>query len=189
MSVVTTPEFTNYLSGLNITDIQEQSMEAILAGVQSELEQHLGRPVQKRRVVEEVEVDMNGLAYLSVTPIMNVYGLYHLDPTTGERGEAITMESLPGGWYRRGANFLRLGWGGCRTVVVDYMGGHNADLDPGMKLAIMRVAAREFEHQHGDTMALVNTETRPKADPVPQPKGWTEEELAKFDRLRRRVVL
>lgn len=188
MSVVTTTEFTNYLSGMDVTDVQKQSAELVLAGVQSELERYLNRPLQQRRVMEEVTTDYDGMAYLAVTPIQEIYGIYAPDPATHERGEQIQQGALGRWGFKKGANWLRLG--GCYgTYFIDYLGGMNADLDPGSKLAIMRVAAREFMHNHSDGMSLSNTEARPPADPTPVAKGWTDEELTKFDRLRRRVIL
>lgn len=189
MGVVTVPEFRNYLSGLNVTDVQEQSMGAILAGVQSELEKHLNRPVQEQRVMEEADVECNGHVYLGVTPIVAVYGIYN----PGMNGEADLTNPLnvtSPSFFRKNANYLRLGYGASGgTVFVDYRGGINGDKNPGIKLAIMRVAAREFMHNHGDSMSLSNTEARPESDPTPTPKGWTQDELLQFDRLRRRTVL
>lgn len=188
MSVVTVPEFTNYLSGLDITDIQHQAAQTALAGIQSDLERYLNRPLQMRRQVEEVHTDDFGVAYLAVTPIQAIYGIYAPDPLTGDKGEAIDRATLSSWRFKKGANFFRLG-GVCRSYFVDYLGGVNADLDPGSKLAIMRVAAREFMHNHGDGMSLTNTEARPGSDPTPVPKGWTQDELTQFDRLRRRVIV
>ena len=189
MGVVTIPEFNNYLSGMNVTDIQSQSMAAILDGVQSELERYLNRPVQQQRIMEEVDVDFNGNAYLGVTPIAEVYGIYR----SGANGEPDMQQALlpstAGGFFRKNANYLRIGMYAGATVYVDYKGGINADKNPGIKLAIMRVAAREFMHNHGDAMTLENTEARPASDPTPQPKGWTDQELIQFDRLRRRTVM
>ena len=185
MAVVTVPELSNYLSGMNVTDIQDQSLEMILAGVQSELERYLNRPVQQQRVMEEVDVE-DGRAYLGVTPIVAVYGVY---PVRAD-GAADTDHpfAVQGSFFRKNSNYLRLiGMGG--SLYVDYLGGINGDQNPGLKLAIMRVAAREFMHNHGDAMTLSNTEARPESDPTPTPKGWADAELLQFDRLRRRVVL
>lgn len=191
MGVVTVPELKNYLSGLNITDIQEQSLEAIIGGVQSELERHLNRPVQRQRVMEEADADHAGNVYLGVTPIVEVYGIYPVGMDGGpDLVHPIGNSANPmGSIFRRNSNYLKLGGVVGGAVYVDYLGGINGDQNPGLKLAIMRVAAREYMHNHGDSMSLSNTESRPESDPTPTPKGWTADELRQFDRLRRRTVL
>ena len=185
MSVVTVNELANYMGGWKFTPIQRQDAEAILDGVQSELERYINRPLQMRRVVEVVDVDRYGIAYVKITPIVAVHGIYRNDRITHGPGEPYS--TVPSNYFRPGSNYLALG--GFGRVHIDYTGGVNADLDPGVKLAIKRVAAREFLYKHDDSVTLANTEARPPEDADPQPKGWSEEELKKFDRMRRRVVL
>ena len=191
MGVVSVPEMTNYLSGLNVTDIQEQSLSAIINGVQSELERHLNRPVQRQRVMEEADPDYSGNVFLGVTPIVEVYGIYPVGADGGpDLAHPIGNSTTPlGSFFRKNSSYLRLGALTGGPVYVDYLGGINGDQNPGLKIAIMRVAAREYMHQHGDSMSLSNTESRPESDPTPTPKGWTVDELRGFDRYRRRVVL
>ena len=185
MAVVTTRELSNYMSGWRYTGVQELDAQSILDGVQSELELYLNRPLQMRRTIEDVTTDYRGYAYMKVTPITAVHGVYETD-RDGLQSDLIT--TLPSNFFRRGANYLVTGRANCR-IVVDYTGGQNADLHPGVKLAIKRVAAREFGFKHDDAVTLDNTEGRPAEDPTPVPKGWTEEELKKFDRMRRRVIV
>ena len=82
---------------------------------------------------------------------------------------------------------------GYQKATLDYLlarkGGINGDQHPGIKLAILRVAAREFMYNHSNATTLVNTEGRKPEDPPPVPKGWREEELAQFDRMRRRTAV
>lgn len=187
MAVVTTDEFAAYMGGWKYTGIQEQTAQQILDGTQSELERHLNRPLQMRRVLELAQPDMDGRHYFAVTPIVGVHGIYRVHPDTGLKGEAVTeLSSLR---WQRGSNFLFYGGYGSQYYV-DYTGGINADVNPGVKLAIMRVAAREFGYKFDETVTVSNTEGRPPEDgPSPQPKGWTADEVKAFDRLRRRVVL
>ena len=186
MSVVTLPEFQNYMSGIRMTEIQQLDAVAILDGVQSELEIYINRPLQQRRMTEQVECDPLGRVFLSVTPIVSVYGVYRTN-IDGTQGEVVDPDALPQRWFTRGGNFLTLNRGG--VFFIDYLGGVNADIVPAVKLAIKRVAAREYVAKHGDNMVVQSTELRPPEDPTPIPKGWTDEELAKFDRLRRRTVV
>jgi hypothetical protein len=184
MSVVTTFELSNYLGGRKFTDVQEADAQAILDGVQSELERYLNRPVQMRRVLEEVTADISGRAYLKVTPIKAIHGFKRENEDTGELVNVPNYNFR----YRKGSNFILVG--AFNTIHVDYTGGMNTDMDPGVKLAIKRVAAREFTYKHDETVTVQNTEGRPPEDgPAPQPKGWTGDELVRFDRLRRRVIV
>ena len=70
--------------------------------------------------------------------------------------------------------------------------GSPARLVPGAKairLAILRVASREFQQMNDDTMSLRNAAATPPVDPIPVPaRGWRPEELRQFDRIRRRVI-
>lgn len=187
MSVVTLPEFQNYLSGVKLTEIQTLAAQGVLDGVQSELETYLNRSVQQRRVSEVLDITRQGNVHVSNSPIIELYGVYSLDENGAPMTEALALS--PGAW-RPGRNYVRLGYiGWCGQVSVDYLGGYNGDKIPGLKLAIMRVAAREFVHNHGDGMTAQNTELRPPEDPTPIAKGWTEEELTKFDRFRRRTAI
>lgn len=188
MSIVSVPEFQNYMSGIKLTDVQNVAAQAVLDGVQSELEVYLNRNVQERRVKEVLPITRNGMVHVSNTPIVALYGVYNVSPVSG-LAETTAIALTPSAW-RIGGNFIRLGYAGFGgQVSVDYRGGMNGDKIPGLKLAIMRVAAREFVHNHDDGMTVQNTEMRPPADPTPTSKGWTVEELAKFDRYRRRVAI
>ena len=188
MSIVTVPEFQNYLSGVKLTDIQSLDAQNILDGVQSELETYLNRSIQQRRVAEVLDVTGRGTVHVSNSPIAELYGV-HTVTGAGTPSEAKIV--LPAGGWKPGRNFIRLGWSSCGVgqVYVDYLGGYNGDQIPGLKLAITRVAAREFVHNHSDGMTVQNTELRPPEDPSPVAKGWTIDELAKFDRYRRRVLI
>lgn len=183
MSVVTTEELSNYMSGWRYSDVQLQDAQAILDGVQSDLELYLNRPLQRRRLLEQVTADFQGRAWMKVTPIVAVHGFKRENAVTG------LHEPIPGMTfdYRKGSNFIRIG--AHATVLVDYTAGINADVQPNVKLAIKRVAAREFTMKHDDTVTLENTEGRVPEDATPTEKGWTVLELAKFDRMRRRTIV
>lgn len=189
MSIVSVPEFQNYMSGFRMTDVQGMAAQAVLDGVQSELEVYLNRNVQMRRVQETLPIQTNGTVHVSNSPIVELYGVYSSNMVSG--APSTTPMILGVGAWRSGSNYIRVGYYGYGGgyVSVDYKGGMNGDKIPGLKLAIMRVAAREFAHNHDDGMTAQNTELRPPADPTPTPKGWTTDELARFDRYRRRVAI
>lgn len=188
MGLVSLPEFQNYLSGVRLDDVQNLAAQAALDGVQSELEIYLNRSLQQRRVQETLTATSTGTVHVSNSPIIALYGVYRINPVTGIAGTVPMV--LPYGAWKVGQNYIRVGYAATSVgaVSVDYLGGYNGDKIPGVKLAIMRVAAREFVRNHDNSMTIQNTELRPPEDPTPVAKGWTIDELAKFDRYRRRVV-
>lgn len=194
MAIVTVPEFQNYMSGVRMTPVQEQSAQTILDGVQSELESYLNRPVQVHRLQELVSV-RDGAIYPRVTPIQHIYSLSHLDQS-GNPGPPIkrfTNNSIFQGKnfieYGRYYGYGSYGYGFTDRVLLDYAAGINGDKHPGLKTAILRVASREFTGKLDGSMTIQNLDGRTPDSPEPTVRGWTEDELKKFDRLRRRVVV
>lgn len=183
MSLVTTDEFANYLGGWQFSPVQKTEAESILDGVQSDLERYLNRPVQMRRVLEKVRPERGGLAYVKVTPIVSVHGAYRFGEFESQ-GPAVESD-FPLVWTP-GDSMIRCGG----SVWLDYTGGINGDVHPGIKSAIKRVAKRIWPHTHDSGASVRSTESRPgeggQTDTTP---GWTIDELKQFDRLRRRVVL
>lgn len=201
--LVSAEELSDYMSGIRLNENQRRAAEAVLAGVQADLENYLHRPVEPVRSRELVRVDRSG--YLNVrhtpvqavlriqnygatlpTPPRNVVPNYTPDPLSIELSDYAPINNgdqmiVPGGVKYGNPNDY---------VLIEYLaGGSKRIMDslPQIRLAIMRVAAREVQFMHDDTMSLRNANATPPADTIPQ-KGWTEDELRKFDRLRRRIV-
>lgn len=187
MAVVTTEEFANHLGGWTYTGVQEQEAQALLDGAQSDLERYLNRPLQRRRVLERLERKEihDTRCYLKVTPIIAVHGAYAVDKF-GNKGKSLANESGFSLDFVVGRNYVL-----CVTdCYLDYTGGLNGDIDPGVKSAIKRVAARAWPHKHDDTVTVQSTETRPPSAPNGSGTAeWAVTELQNFDRYRRRVVL
>ena len=57
-----------------------------------------------------------------------------------------------------------------------------------IKLGILRVAAREMTMNHDDVLSIKDDFAREPANAAEIRKGWTPEDLAPFERLRRRTV-
>ena len=75
------------------------------------------------------------------------------------------------------------------TYTADYLGGYDGIYDEGLMTAICRVAAREVERQFDDTQSLRSGQQDASEDSDRRDKFWTSEELERWGRLRRRVVV
>lgn len=75
------------------------------------------------------------------------------------------------------------------VYLCDYLAGWNGAGIPGMKLAMMRVAAREVERQFDDTMSIKGGSQDAAEDSDKRDKYWTQDELLEYDRYRRRVIV
>lgn len=191
MAIVTVSEFQNYMSGVRMNPVQEQSAQTILNGVQSELEGWLRRPVQVHRFQELVSV-RDGAIYPAVTPIQHVYSLAHMNQA-GQPGPAIPR--FVNNALFQGKNFIEYGryygnhgYGYTDRLMLDYAAGINGDKHPGLKVAILRVASREFTGKLDGSMTIQSLDGRAPDSPEPTTRGWQEAELKQFDHLRRRVV-
>lgn len=202
--LVSAQELSDYMSGIRLNEAQMRSAEAVLAGVQSDLEDYLHRPVEPKRSRELVRVDRSGYVNVRNTPVTAVLRVQNYGSTLPAVPRNVvpnytpaTIPDLPVSDYapiNNGDNIIVPGgvkYGNPGDhVLIEYMaGGSKRIIDklPQIKLAIMRVAAREVQFMHDDTMSLRNGNATPPADTIPQ-KGWTEDELRRFDRLRRRMV-
>lgn len=202
--LVSAQELSDYMSGIRLNEAQMRSAEAVLAGVQSDLEDYLHRPVEPVRSRELVRVDRSGFVNVRHTPVTAVLRIQNYGSTLPAVPQNVVPNYTPASVpdaplsdyapVSNGDNIIVPG--GVKygnpgdNVLIEYMaGGSKRIIDklPQIKLAIMRVAAREVQFMHDDTMSLRNATATPPADNIPQ-KGWTREELQRFDRLRRRMV-
>lgn len=191
MSIVSTTELTDYLSKIGLDPSQASAAQDTLDGLQRELERYCQRPLEQKERTEVVYPDELGRLWPKVTPIISV--------------------SSPEGLYPDGANGLAGGYpllgglmfaGYAAPVTITYVGGlvdPTLEVDPvdgewgvseaaDVKIAILRAASREFTVRHDDTVSVTDLETRETQPVDRQPPGFTEDELKKFDRLRRRTV-
>jgi len=188
VSIVSTEELGKYLSKVGLNADQADAAQDTLDGLQRELERYCQRPLEQRERTELIYPDEAGRLWPKATPIVSV--------------------SSPEGLLPNGANGLSGGYPVAfgfadyvGPVTVTYVGGI-ADpaevVDPesewgvsdtsDIKIAILRAAAREFTVRHDDTVTVVDLETRETQPVDRQEPGFTEDELKKFDRLRRRTV-
>lgn len=198
MALVTVEELVEYMSQINLTDNQKIAAQQVLDGVQQQLESYLNRPLSPVRVREAGMSDWSGVVRASVTPIHSVISVEAMHGTAVEQEPTITpvppedaeriydaisttkIEStvVPGGIYVGGTG----AW-----YVIEYVGGYKGYVDDGIKLDIMRVAAREMTENHDDVLSIkTDFAAEPNAPVIV--KGWQDDELRKWDRQRRRVI-
>lgn len=208
MALVTTSELSSYMSATPITTAQVASAKAIIEGVQNELEMYINRPLETRIARELVRTDTVGFARLRSAPILSVTKVsyvntgsltplemmdYQIDDLF-ESPSITTYDLVPANFGYGLITSGGVNLGSPNTYfVVEYTGGggdHITQYLPSIKLAIMRVASREWQHLHDDTVKLNNGDIGDAVDPgEAKLRGWAPEELAKFDRIRRRVIV
>lgn len=208
MTLVTVKELTDYMGQIQLTTTQEGITESvILPGVQQQLENYLNRAVEPIHVRESVRPNDTGFLWFRHTPIHEILSVVRSDgatvtvdvtvPTTIDDADLRILDEwgqpdlfgyqletpFAGGYY---------GYPGLVQppyYTCEYIAGYNGYVNEGLKLDIMRVAAREVEMQFDDTMSVRGGTTEAASDSDTRTKGWTEDELRRWDRLRRRVAV
>lgn len=213
MTLVTGDELVAYMGGLELTQDQMGIIETvILPGVQQDLENYLNRPVEPVHVRESVRADDSGFLYFRVTPIHQILSVTQSDGSTAGYSPDTKPAMTPVGDYRQldewgdpdlfGYQLESIGFGpagfgsiyGYPTLGrqafyrVEYIAGYNGYVNQALKLDLLRVSAREVEMQFDDTMSLRGGSTEAASNSDAREKGWSEQELVKWDRLRKRTV-
>jgi hypothetical protein len=214
MPLVTSADLAAYMHGLTWTPVQQAQIDGVvLPGVQQQLEQYLGRPVEPMHV-REARPFTDGRIWLTVSPVWQILsydwqGQGTFQPTTyvpaplppsnmartwddastgmngSPNGTFVDLGVMPPGYFFMASDIMSYV---PVSVIVEYIGGYNGFADQALKLAIERVAAREVERLYDNTIGLRDGSGQPAGDSDPRPKGWQPDELAAFDRIRRRVV-
>lgn len=214
--LVSADELIKYMSNLNLNVPQKEEAASILSGVQGELETYCNRPLELVQIRELVTTDGSGYANVSVSPVHKVIattaveaGMVTLpanfytpiypapmerDTLIGEAGRMI--DNVRTGGRAVGDPLIvpgGIGIGAPNAIyVIEYIGGYDLVSMPqyqSVRTAIKRVAAREVGPMYDDTIDLRSGNAEKNREPDNRDKGWTEDELKKFDRLRRRVVV
>jgi hypothetical protein len=219
MTLVNSEQLADYLNGATWSPRQQLHIEEIvLPGVQRELETYLNRPVEPMHVREARQPDCEGRVWPTVSPVWQVLAI-HFAPggdsialdtsfepvvpmapsivTAREWDPAGTKMKAPNWIIQQGSAYIFVPgyiWDPSvplsgSYVVVEYIGGYNGYVDEGLKLDVLRVAAREVERTYDNAVSLRDGAGVALGPSDPRPKGWQPDELAKWDRLRRRVVV
>jgi hypothetical protein len=199
MSLVTTDDLRDYMSGIGLDADQANAAQMILDGLQRDLERHIQRPFERKERTETCWPDELGRVWPKATPVVSVSvpdGII-LSPSGAIVAGSYAAYTIGG--------FLDYGL----PVEVTYVGGlidmtleegdpgfdEQFDLWADVRIAILRAAAREMEPRHDDTLSVSELSARPPRTPPIRSRsgsmttaGWADSELAQFDRLRRRTV-
>jgi hypothetical protein len=209
--LVSLDEMMRYMGQTRCTDSQRQAIIEILAGVQSELEVKLNRPVEVIHVRESLLSDSRGLVSPLAAPVWQVYNVtpetlpglipwyqYEVTPpalTADSVANRPTLDLLTGGAVNvtffqnvRQGNQYFAGWPN-QWVSMEYIGGYKGYTDEALKMAIKRVAARDIEPILDDNVGRKSTVTETAAASDKRPTGWQPAELANLKRLKRRVAV
>lgn len=206
--IVSVAELCRYMANPQWNQSQKVNVANTLAGVQAELEQYLNRPVEPVQIRETVVADSTGHLNLRVSPVLEVLSVSALGasenvvatyqgalPDVQTRSKLVERNGRVIDAYRGGAYTPFIVPGGVyiqqpgMAFVIEYVAGHNGYTDEGLKNAIKRVAAREVAGNHDQTVSFRGTTATEAKSPDDRPRGWTEDELVRWDRMRRRVIV
>lgn len=214
--LVSADELIKYMSNLNLNVPQKEEAQSILNGVQGELETYCNRPLELVQIRELVTTDGSGYANISISPVHKVIAMTAVEAGmvalpvnyyTPLYPAPMERDALIGGAGRMINNVRNSGQpvgdplivpGGIgvgvpnSVYVIEYIGGYDLKTMPqyeSVRTAIKRVAAREVGPMYDDTIDLRSGSAEKNREPDNRGKGWTEDELLRFQRLRRRVIV
>ena len=209
-NLVTVDDVATYMD-IVFSNIQEDSAQFVLDGLEDELETYLGRPITVRSFTEEYIVPNNHtgtplgsfwsttgygnsylgeapsiiqpyVLYLSKTPLVSVTSITLTGPEVGSTAQALN----------EGEHYIRRKHGidiprayANDRINITYTAGIDGTNIPNMILTVLRAASRELQNNHDDVVGLKDLNTRNVA---PLDTGFTEQELTRFKRYRRANV-
>ena len=202
--LVNIADMRKFMGGMSFTEMQQQVVEHIVSGVQSDLEAYLNRPVEPVLVRETVDVNDQGILYLSVTPVHRVLairyaptggvsGYYYPDPADRVDPTSLVVAQptditdrlvhMPGG--------IKVGGGLGQRYEVEYVGGlcPSNQQRSGFKRAIEVVAARDIGSLHVTTEGTRTGQVDQTEVGDARFLGWSDDELKRFQRYRRRIAI
>jgi hypothetical protein len=202
--LVSVDDLTTYMD-IKFSNRQQRAAEFVLAGLQSELEAYLRRPIEINTFVEDhviptdygsfpisshlydLSLDTTGnppsyvrpavTVYIRNSPIVSVDGIT-IYPAVG--ASVAARENTDYVTHRYGIDLYRA-MPNDRIEIV-YTAGLDGPALPVFKLLILRAAAREVQNMHDDVVGLKDLETR---NVGPLITGFTPEELQSVKRWRR----
>lgn len=206
--LVSVDDLQTYMD-IKFSNRQYDAGEMVLAGLQSELESYLRRPIEVGSFVEDHVLESNYVGvpqtsffynyslsttqqsldyllppvtvYLRNSPVIEVESV----TITNQRGDVTPQEA--------GNDYVVRRWGvdlyrafANDKVTVEYTAGLDGDAIPHFRLAILRAASREMQNLHDDVVGLKDLNTRNVA---PLQTGFTRDELMGLKRWRRHRVV
>lgn len=207
--LVSVDDLINYMSNPNLNAAQRLAAADVLVATQNELERYLNRTVELTQVREVVQVDIAGYLNVSVSPVHKIISISTAinsvetykapvmsedqmtpDPLIGDNGRTqnrVYNQSALSGALIVPGGVRAMGMPGT-YYVIEYVGGYDGRNDGDIIGAIKRVAARSVSSNHDDVINLRESNAEKAAVTDTRGKGWSQDELRMFDRLRRRVV-
>lgn len=206
--LVTVSELQNYMD-IRLSNRQEEAAEYVIAGLQSELETYLRRPVEVQNFEEtyvmdnnHVGVPMSSFLYnyddVGTHEMMNVAQppvTVYVDnsPITVVNSVKIVHPNSPTEYTQvEGRDYIVRKYGidlytafANDKVIIDYDAGLDGDNIKMFKLMILRAATREMQNMHDDVVGIKDLETRNVA---PLETGFLEKELLAVKRWRRHRI-
>lgn len=200
--LVSVQDLATYMDQPRLSNRQEDAAELVLAGVQSELEAILRRPVEPVRLVEEYTVTEQYLfgratflpfsdEWIGVTQTPYSLALRN-SPVISVEQVRVKLIPWTTDWqvHVRGLDYVVRKWGldlyrvnPNDKIEVTYTGGLNGEDIAFLKLSILRAAAREMTNQVDDVVGLKDLQTR---DAPMKQTGFTPEEIALLKRWKRK---
>ena len=202
--LVTTQELAAYMDQTRFSNRQEFVAEMVLAGLQSEVETILRRPVEPAEFVETVfipEEYLNGRAQFAplssdaLTMVLPPYPLALRNSPVVSVSQ-VRYRPAPGmlDWrpFVEGIDYVIRTWGldlyrvnANDKVEVTYTAGLDGESIPFLKLQILRAASREMTNQVDDVVGLKELATN---DVPKKETGFTEEEIMVLKRWKRKSI-
>lgn len=204
--LATVDDLSDYMD-MRFSNRQSDAAELVLAGLQSELETYLRRPIEPQEfmeiyVVPEDFLLISSSAYFydrtldtagSIEPIVQPPFQLHL-----RNSPVISIDRLrikgrfETSWrtLAQGNDYVATRWGVDTwaafqhdQIEVSYRAGLSGDNIPYLKLLILRAASREMQEQTDDVVGLKDLQTR---DVRSETVGFTDRELAMVKRYKRK---
>ena len=210
VAIVSAAELKTYMD-ISLTNRQMDAADMILAGLQSEMELYLRRPVevvsateQHRIPSEHTGIPMSSF-FVNSSPSgdsllgSTVDNSTFLEPPTTVyllntpvvSASVVKLKRLRGtertlvaeqDYVVRGFGIDVFGAYADDLVTVTYTGGLNGSAIPAIKLLILRAATREMQNMHDDVVGVKDLEPRNVA---PMQTGFLETELMSLKRYRK----
>ncbi len=213
MAIVSVAELKTYMD-ISLTNRQMDAAELVLAGLQSEMEMYLRRPLELATYteVQRIESTFTGIPMSSFFVNSNPTGdsfydsqientTYLQPPTTVYlkntpvvsvslvkhkplNGTEVTLVADQDYVVRSFGIDIPYAYADDK-VTVTYQGGLSGVSIPGLKLLILRAATREMQNMHDDVVGVKDLETRNVA---PLQTGFLETELMTLKRYRKNRI-
>ena len=197
---------------ISFSNRQQDAAEMVLAGLQSELEAYLRRPIEPTEFVEEYRID-SGYTGVPMSSFLSVDKPWETSFNVGNTVSTTTYAQPPTTIYLRNTPVVEITEVKVKPlyqdeqilnpeeqyvvrrfgidyyyatsddlVTITYTAGLDGESIPVFKLMILRAATREVQNMHDDVVGLKDLNTRNVA---PLETGFMEKELMALRKYRR----